>query len=139
MSKTGRPIDIRTALLDPSSVFGSPEDIATCDDLSDDRKIEILRRWEYDARELEVADEEGLTGADNDILDRIHQALHDLGAVIDLEHAPPTKQGGVAPSDIRHSEEHNVDASTIAAMTEALSGNPGSRKPDSRVCCCRCG
>lgn len=50
------------ALLDPTSVFSRPEDVVREVDLSRLDKIRILKRWEYDARELEVADEENMGG-----------------------------------------------------------------------------
>jgi len=53
-----------------------------------------LRHWEYDARELQVADEENMGGGPADKLDEVSNALHDLDADIDIEHSPPTKQGG---------------------------------------------
>ena len=45
-------IDVKKAMLNPTSVFKGPEDVVADDDLARDQKIEILRRWEYDAREL---------------------------------------------------------------------------------------
>ena len=44
-------------MLDPTMVFKDPTDVIADENLSRDQKIEILRRWEYDARELEVAEE----------------------------------------------------------------------------------
>lgn len=84
------------ALLDPASVFSSPMAVVCEESLSDERKVEILRRWEYDAREIQVADEEGFPArAPGDLLDGVLAALHQLGAGPDIEHSPPTKQGGV--------------------------------------------
>ena len=45
-------------------------------------------------KELEVAEEENMGGEDTDILDRILRALLSLGAEVDYNHEPPTKQGG---------------------------------------------
>ena len=89
-------IDIKKALTDPSAIFRKPKDVVERNDLSREEKIEILRRWEYDARELQVADEEGMAPADPQpvILDAILNALRSLGAPADIEHSAPTKQGG---------------------------------------------
>ena len=89
-------IDIKKALNDPSAIFRKPKDVVERNDLSREEKIEILRRWEYDARELQVADEEGMAPADPQpvILDAILNALRSLGASADIEHSAPTKQGG---------------------------------------------
>jgi len=85
-------MDMKKAMLDPTSVFKDPEDIVANDELNHDQKIEILRRWEYDARELEVAEEEaGMAVLCPDMFDRVVQALHTLGAKRDTEHTPPTK------------------------------------------------
>ncbi len=87
--------DIDKALLDPASVFDSPSEVAKAEDLSRKQKIEILRRWEYDARELQVASEENMPGGNSDLLDKVLEALSALGAKTDQESAAPTKQGGV--------------------------------------------
>ena len=87
---------IKQALIDPASIFPSPEAVLENGDLPDTQKIEILRRWEYDARETQVAEEEGFPAREpSGLLDSIIAALHSLGAGPDLEHTPPTKQGGV--------------------------------------------
>jgi len=90
-------IDIDKALLDPASVFKTPEEILTSDELSRKQKIEILRRWEYDARELQVAEEENMIGTNSDILGEIMRALLSLDEESEmerLEHSPSSKQGG---------------------------------------------
>ena len=85
-------IDVKKAMLDPTSVFKDPEEVVASDELNRDQKIEILRRWEYDARQLEVAEEEaGMAVRRPEMFDRVVQALHTLGAERDTEHSPPTK------------------------------------------------
>ncbi len=85
-------IDVKQAMLDPTSVFKDPTDVVADENLSRDQKIEILHRWEYDARELEVAEEEaGMAVLQPDMFDRVIQALHTLGVELDTEHTPPTK------------------------------------------------
>jgi hypothetical protein len=89
-------IDVKKAMLDPTMVFKDPKDVVANVELTRDQKIEILRRWEYDARALEVAEEENMASAQpSDVLDRVLSALHALGASPDLEHRPPTKLGGI--------------------------------------------
>ena len=69
-----------------------PEDVVASDEFNRDQKIEILRRREYDARELEVAEEEaGMAVRRPDVFDRVALALHMLGAEREPEHTPPTK------------------------------------------------
>ncbi len=79
-------------MLDPTAVFEDPKDVVANVELTRDQKIEILRRWEYDARELEVAEEEaGMAVRRPEMFDLVVQALHTLGAERDTEHTPPTK------------------------------------------------
>ena len=89
-------IDVKKALLDPSTVFHKPDEIVENNELSREQKIEILRRWEYDVRELQVADEESMTAPrpERVTLDAVLEALRAVGAPADLERSAPTKQGG---------------------------------------------
>ncbi len=78
------------------SVFSSPMAVANDQDFSAKDKIEILRRWEYDAREELVAVEEGFPVREpNTLLDTVLAALHRLGTGPDVEHSPRIKQGDV--------------------------------------------
>jgi hypothetical protein len=84
--------DLKKALLDPTLVYTNPSEVVADQDLTRAQQIEILRRWEYDARELEVAEEEaGMTVLRPEMFDLVVQALHTLGAERDTEHTPPTK------------------------------------------------
>jgi len=87
-------MNIEQAMLDPASVFKSPDDVCEEASLTREQKIKILRRWEYDARELEVCEEENMGGGPPDVLDKVLAALHKLDAEVDVKHSPPTKQGG---------------------------------------------
>ncbi len=83
-------------MMDPTAVFRGPKYVLQRDELTREQKIEILRRWEYDALELQVAEEENMgSEQSSDILDRVLQALRSLNAGPDSEHSPPTKHGGV--------------------------------------------
>lgn len=87
---------LNQVLLDPANVFANPMAVVNESGISTENKIEILRRWEYDARELDVAVEEGFPSqGPNSQLDAVLAALHCLGTGPDTEHSPPTKQGGV--------------------------------------------
>ncbi len=85
-------IDVNKAMLDPTMVFKDPKDVVAEDELTRDQKIEILRRWEYDARQLEVAEEEaGMAVRRPEVFDRVIQALRMRDVDRDTEHTPPTK------------------------------------------------
>jgi hypothetical protein len=87
-------VDIDKALVDPALVFKAPEEILANNELSREQKIKILQRWEYDVRELQVAEEEGMEGPQPVTLDVVLRALRALGAPADTERSAPTKQGG---------------------------------------------
>jgi hypothetical protein len=87
-------------LLDPSAQYNSPKALIDDDRLTRDQKIEVLRRWEYDEAERRVAEEEGMppegpADGDGDLLQQIVLALDKLAGDVDVEHSPPTKQGGI--------------------------------------------
>ncbi len=89
-------IDVEKALLNPAAIFKTPQQVIDTKDLSRDQKIEVLRRWEYDIREIQVLDDESTTAKETHTvtLDVVLNALRSLGASIDVERTAPTKQGG---------------------------------------------
>lgn len=55
---TGRRYNLANG--DVSKVFKAPQDIVNAVDVPTDKKIELLRDWEMDLREVLVASEEGM-------------------------------------------------------------------------------
>lgn len=47
---------------DPSAAYAQPEDVLHDGRLSREEKITILKQWAFDAREIEVAQEENMLG-----------------------------------------------------------------------------
>jgi len=89
------PQDLERALLVPGSVFSSPQEVVENTGLTAKQKIDVLRRWAYDAAELAVAVEEGMPNGDEDLQSKILLALKELQAGVDAEHAGPTKHHGI--------------------------------------------
>ncbi len=75
--------DYEKATANPATVFASPEELLARPDLSRPEKLDLLRRWSDDARELSVAEEEGMGGGEPSMLERVSAAL------ATLENAPP--------------------------------------------------
>ena len=73
------------AKLDPAQVFDSPADLAASHELTRSQKIDLLRRWAYDAEEMNVAEAENMSGKDSDLFDQILTTLHDLDALLQPE------------------------------------------------------
>ena len=74
--------DLDDALLDPATTFHSVKELMNLS-CPDPVKRELLRRWAYDVKTLEVADDEGMTGPTSaDLLQEIESAfarLHPAG------------------------------------------------------------
>ena len=88
--------DLKKAFTDPAGVFPSPQAVIDQEGLTDEQKIEILKRWEYDARELMVMEEEAFPAAEpNSTLDLVLDALRQLNAGKDGPQPSPTKHGGM--------------------------------------------
>jgi hypothetical protein len=88
------PDRYQQALLDPTSVYGSPQAVVDDARLTREQKIEVLRRWQYDADGLAVAEEEGMTGGEPSRLQQVLGALEALGASPDPQRSAPTKHDG---------------------------------------------
>jgi hypothetical protein len=66
------------ALLDPSAVYTAPREVLEDATLSDEQRLEILKRWELDAREKQVAEEEGMGGGERSELIDVEEAIKTL-------------------------------------------------------------
>ena len=86
---------LEQAMLNPTGTFSCPDEVCNEPTFTREQKIKVLRSWEYDTRELGVAEEENMGGGPPDLLDQVLQALHRLGADALPENTPPTKQGGM--------------------------------------------
>lgn len=93
MRAGSRPVDLKRALIDPASLFHSPDEVIGNPKLSRDKKIEILCRWAYDTAELAVAEEEGMGGGESGDMSAVLWALGQI-APIEPHSSAPTKQGG---------------------------------------------
>lgn len=72
-------VDMERARRSPSTEFDSPEDVVQHAELSRQDKIEILRRWRYDALLLETAQSENLQSDKDSQLRAVMTALQELG------------------------------------------------------------
>ena len=68
-------------LQDPPAAFTSPAQIVSSSEFTKQQKITLLRRWEYDADQLQAAEGEGLEsdGKESEMLVKVLAALEDLG------------------------------------------------------------
>lgn len=80
-------------LMNPADVYTEPNQVLQDTSLTRDQKMEILKQWEYDARELEVAEEENMAGGTPSLLREVHKAILALGGSGAADQSPTTKQG----------------------------------------------
>ncbi len=69
---------IEKALADPSSVYKVPKEVLSDTELTEDQKLEVLRQWEFDAREILMADEENMVGDSPSMLHRVLECIDKL-------------------------------------------------------------
>ncbi len=74
-------LELKRARLVPSSMFASPDAVVASVDLSRAQKIQILRRWEFDARRTGVDAIAAPLGEDRRMLTDVRGALAALGAL----------------------------------------------------------
>jgi hypothetical protein len=87
--------ELAEAITSPVSVFDFPLEVIGCPGLSRAQKIEILKRWELDARALQRATDENMDGGEPPLLDEVNRAL----LMLDPENAAPDRFGA-APTKI---------------------------------------
>ena len=73
---------------------GHPNEVLADRNLSREEKINILEQMEYDALELQVAEEENMSGGPPDLLPAIKKALRGIRDTATIPTGGPTKHGG---------------------------------------------
>jgi hypothetical protein len=76
---TDQPVDYQEALKDPGRFFAGPDEVVNAAGLTREQKIEILKRWEADARLLMVASDENMPGGEPQQLQAVQEAMRALG------------------------------------------------------------
>ncbi len=75
------------ARVSPAAVFAAPEDVVESDVLTKREKVEVLDQWEADAKALQTATDEGMSGGMPPRLDEVKAAQTDL----DVKESLPSK------------------------------------------------
>ena len=85
MRKNQEPVDVASpktlaeaARISPTSVFDAPKDVVETDDLTKKDKVDILDQWESDAKALQTATDEGMSGGKPPRLDEVKAAQSEL-------------------------------------------------------------
>ena len=72
--------DYDRALLCPASIFAGPMDVVVTDSLTAAQKLEVLKRWEGEAHDLDVATAENMGGGEPSRLGDVRVAIDMLCA-----------------------------------------------------------
>lgn len=70
--------DYDQALLTPQKIFELPMEVVETESLTTQQKLKVLKRWEADANDLEVASNENMMGGESSRLGEVRKAIHDL-------------------------------------------------------------
>lgn len=94
-AETGQ-VSLKEILTNPSKAFAHPSQVVSATDLSHGDKVKVLKQWELDARLLQVASEEGMSGGEASMLADVKKAQDDLG----VEPPPDDKRGAPTKTGI---------------------------------------
>ena len=70
--------DYDQALLTPQKIFDLPMEVVETESLTAKQKLEVLKRWEADAHDLEVATDESMSGGERSRLGEVRRAIDKL-------------------------------------------------------------
>lgn len=77
--------DYDRALIAPEQVFATPMDVVITESMTAEQKLRVLKHWEANARDLQVATEESMTGPQNSRLGEVKSAIIKLCEIEKLE------------------------------------------------------
>ena len=83
----------KNPLINPADFYSEPNEVLQDASLTQEQKKKILKQWECDARQLEVAEEENMAGNAPSMLRDVLTAIVKLDAGGVSEQGPTTKQG----------------------------------------------
>jgi hypothetical protein len=70
--------DYDQALLTPHKIFDLPMEVVETESMTAKQKLKVLKRWEADAHDLEVATDENMSGGEQSRLGEVRRAIHEL-------------------------------------------------------------
>jgi hypothetical protein len=70
--------DYDRALIAPEEVFKAPMDVVTTESMTPEQKLKVLKHWEANAYDLQVATEENMNGPGRPRLAEVRKAITTL-------------------------------------------------------------
>ncbi|WP_395375718.1 hypothetical protein [Marinicella sp. W31] len=65
-------------MINPANFYDKPDTVLHDSSLSTQQQKEVLKNWEFDARELDVADDENMNGGPPGLLSEVLKAIDEL-------------------------------------------------------------
>ena len=84
--------DYDQALLTPQKIFELPIEVVETESLTTKQKLKVLKRWEADAHDLEVATDESMSGGERSRLGEVRRAIHELCERENIDEKSPDLQ-----------------------------------------------
>ncbi len=72
---------MKRIMINPASFYDQPNAVLLDVKLSIQQQREVLKNWEFDARELDVAEDENMSGGPPGLLSEILRAIDDLDTI----------------------------------------------------------
>jgi len=70
---------VKKAVTNPTKVFSDPMDVVRAGGLSRNQKLKILESWEQEARLLQIATGENMSGGEPSRIEDVRKAIDSLG------------------------------------------------------------
>jgi hypothetical protein len=77
--------DYDEALINPGKIFELPMEVVNTESLTTRQKLKVLKRWEADANDMDVAASESMTGGEKSHLEDVRKAIHALADREDID------------------------------------------------------
>jgi len=73
-----KPFNIERIMINPANFYDMPDAVLHDSGLSTQQQKDVLKNWEFDARELDVADDENMSGGPPGLLSEVLKAIDEL-------------------------------------------------------------
>lgn len=84
--------DYDQALLTPQKVFDLPMEVVETESMTPKQKLKVLKRWEADAHDLDVATGESMSGGEQSRLGEVRRAIDELCELENIDENSPDLQ-----------------------------------------------
>ena len=84
--------EVKQTFVNPAAIFSRPDEVVSSSSLSRKQKIDVLRRWESEARSLQSTNEEN--DGSEELLSEILESLHQLDYWPDLDQTARSTSDG---------------------------------------------